>query len=89
MPRRVKLEEREPAAVALGAAIRRVRTERGESLEAVADRIPRIGRNGEDRTMDGRYLGEIERGFHSPTIVTAQQIAQALETSLAELVREL
>lgn len=39
--------------------------------------------------MDAKYLGEVERGWHSPTIGTAKRIAEALETSLAELVREL
>jgi len=35
---------------------------------------------------DGRYLGEVERGFHSPTITTAKQIADALDVRLADLV---
>jgi transcriptional regulator with XRE-family HTH domain len=39
--------------------------------------------------MDARYLGEIERGWHSPTISTAKQIADALDVTLSEVVREL
>jgi hypothetical protein len=39
--------------------------------------------------MDPKYLGEIERGWHAPTISTAKRIADALELPLAELVREL
>lgn len=39
--------------------------------------------------MDAKYLGEIERGWHAPTIPTAKRIADALELPLAELVREL
>ncbi len=38
---------------------------------------------------DGKYLGEIERGFHSPTITTAKQIADALEVRLVDLVLEI
>jgi hypothetical protein len=47
-------------------------------FEVVAGRI---------RNMDAKYLGEIERGWHAPTIVTAKRIADALEMPLAELVR--
>jgi hypothetical protein len=39
--------------------------------------------------MDEKYLGELVRGWHSPTISTAKRIADALEVSLAELVRDL
>jgi DNA-binding XRE family transcriptional regulator len=39
--------------------------------------------------MDGRYLGEIERGYHAPSIVTAKRIADALEVQLCDLVRDL
>jgi transcriptional regulator with XRE-family HTH domain len=62
----------------LGAAIREARKARGETLDDVARRIPR---------MDPKYLGEIERGWHSPTIPTAKRIADALGTSLSELVK--
>jgi DNA-binding XRE family transcriptional regulator len=39
--------------------------------------------------MDAKYLGEIERGWHSPTIPTAKRIADALETKLSELFKRL
>jgi DNA-binding XRE family transcriptional regulator len=39
--------------------------------------------------MDGKYLGEIERGWHSPTISTAKRIADALNTTLSHLFRGL
>lgn len=39
--------------------------------------------------QDGRYLGEVERGYHSPTLATAKRIADALEVPLAELVSDL
>jgi hypothetical protein len=47
-------------------------------LEDVARRLAR---------MDAKYLGEIERGWHSPTISTAKRIADALDVTLAVLVR--
>jgi len=52
----------------------------GETLDQVAHRIPR---------MDAKYLGEIERGWHSPTMPTAKRIANALETKLSELFKGL
>jgi hypothetical protein len=39
--------------------------------------------------MDPKYLGEIEQGWHAPTIPTAIRIADALAVSLSELVRGL
>lgn len=39
--------------------------------------------------MDPRYLGEIEAGYHAPTIVRAAELAAALEIPLATLVRDL
>jgi hypothetical protein len=39
--------------------------------------------------MDVRTLGEIESGFHAPMIITAKQIAEALEVGLADLVEQL
>ncbi len=74
MPRRTAAD---PAARAFGEAVRRRRQERGETLEQVAGRIPR---------MDPKYLGELERGWHAATIPTAKRIALALEMTLAELV---
>jgi transcriptional regulator with XRE-family HTH domain len=75
MPRRSKAD---PVSRAFGEAIRKVRQERGETLEMVSGRI---------RTMDAKYLGEIERGWHAPTLRTAKRIAEALDVELAELVR--
>jgi transcriptional regulator with XRE-family HTH domain len=39
--------------------------------------------------MDAKYLGEIERGWHSPSIGTAKRIADALGVNLAALVADL
>lgn len=35
--------------------------------------------------LDPRYLGEIELGFHSPTVPTALRIAHALGVSMGDL----
>jgi transcriptional regulator with XRE-family HTH domain len=77
VPRRTQAD---PVAQAFGAAVRRARQEREETLEDVARRLER---------MDAKYLGEIERGWHAPSISTAKRIAVALEVSLSELVREI
>ncbi len=77
MPRRTAAD---PTAQHFGMAVRRAREQRGETLEDVAGRIPR---------MDPRYLGEIELGWHAPTIVTAKRIADALQMTLSDLVRDL
>jgi ribosome-binding protein aMBF1 (putative translation factor) len=70
----------DPVAQRFGAAVREARRRRGETLEQVAHRITR---------MDAKYLGEIERGWHAPTIPTAKRIADALEVAIADLVRKL
>jgi transcriptional regulator with XRE-family HTH domain len=70
----------DPVAKSFGDAVRDCRRERGETLDDVARRIPR---------MDAKYLGEIERGWHSATIPTAQRIADALEVTLSTLLQGL
>lgn len=70
----------DPIAQRFGAAIREVRTRREETLEQVSNRIDR---------MDAKYLGEIERGWHAPSIPTAKRIADALEVTLAQLTKGL
>ena len=64
----------------LGEAIREAREGREETLDQVAHRIPR---------MDAKYLGEIERGWHSPTLPTVKRIADALGISLSDVVKSL
>ena len=76
MPRR--RSKPEPVAEIFGRAVRSRREEQGWTLEQLGERMGR---------PDGKYLGEVERGFHSPTITTAKQIADALDVTLAELVR--
>lgn len=73
VPRRTVAD---PVARQFGAAVRKARGQRGETLEQVSHRISR---------MDAKYLGEIERGWHAPTIPTAKRIADALGVTLAEL----
>jgi ribosome-binding protein aMBF1 (putative translation factor) len=77
VPRRTAAD---PVARQFGVAVRDTRKHRKETLEEVAHRIAR---------MDAKYLGEIERGWHAPTIPTAKRIADALDVKLAELVRAL
>jgi transcriptional regulator with XRE-family HTH domain len=76
MPRRARADA---VARSFGEAVRRVRQKRGETLEDVARRLGR---------MDSKYLGELERGWHAPTLSTAKRIADALGVPLAELVRD-
>lgn len=77
MPRRAVAD---PVARAFGARVREVRKRRGETLDQVAHRIVR---------MDAKYLGEIERGWHAPSISTATRIADALEVTLSQLTKGL
>lgn len=78
MPRRGS--DPDPIALAFGSALRKARKDRGLSLEDVAGEVPRL---------DPRYLGEIELGWHAPTIVMAKRIAEALGVSLESLVAEI
>lgn len=58
-----------PVLVALGAAIRRARTEVGLSQEALAV----------DSDLDRSYMGGIERGEHNLTAMNIVKIAGALK----------
>ena len=78
MPRRRR--DPEPVARVFGEAVRAERERRGETLEQVGERMG---------SGHGKYLGEVERGFHSPTLTMAKRIADALEVPLSELVRDL
>ena len=66
-----------PALVALGAAVRALRIERGMSQEALAH----------DAGMDRSYLGGIERGEHNVAVVNLLKLAGQLDTTLAELMK--
>jgi transcriptional regulator with XRE-family HTH domain len=78
MPRR--RDDPEPVAKLFGDAVRAERGRRGWTLEQLGERMGR---------PDGKYLGEVERGFHSPTLTTAKQIAGALEVPLTELIKDI
>jgi transcriptional regulator with XRE-family HTH domain len=70
----------EPIAKAFGDAVRKRRAKQGWTLEQVGARMG---------TPDGKYLGEVERGFHSPTLTMAKRIAEALDVPLAQLVKDI
>jgi transcriptional regulator with XRE-family HTH domain len=75
MPRRRR--DPEPVARNFGEAVRAERERRGWTLEELGGRMD---------SAQGKYLGEIERGFHSPTLTMAKRIADALEVPLSKLV---
>jgi len=86
VPRRQKADA---ASRAFGANVRRVREEQELSIEAVAGKITTRGRaDGKPVPMDAKSLGEVERGWYSPTIGLAAKIAKALGVPLADLVRD-
>lgn len=78
MPRRRR--DAEPVAKLFGDAVRSEREKQELTLEQLGERMG---------NPDGKYLGELERGFHSPTLTTAKRIADALEVRLAQLVEEI
>jgi len=61
-----------------GSAVREARIAKGISQEALAD-IAGIDRS---------YMGGIERGEHNLALVNIQKIAAALDTSIAELMKQ-
>ena len=65
--------------IAFGSAVRKLRTERGVSQEALADAA------GIHRT----YIGDVERGTRNISIQNMCRIADALGLRLSELVREM
>jgi ribosome-binding protein aMBF1 (putative translation factor) len=87
VPRPPKVDD--PTAQAFGSALKQAREARDETLEAVAGRVVRVGRGGKPTVLDSKYLQALESGRHSPTITTAKQLADALDVSLADLVRDL
>lgn len=66
-----------PALVAIGQAIRELRTKIGLSQEALAH----------EAGVDRSYMGGIERGEHNMTIVNLLRISHCLRVSLSELLR--
>ena len=68
----------DPVLVALGAAIRRARSAKGLSQEALAV----------DADLDRSYMGGIERGEHNLTLMTLVKIAGALKVRASNLLAE-
>jgi len=69
---------RDPALLALGAAIRAARRERGVSQEELAHLAG----------LDRSYMSSVERGTQNPGILTFIQVVQALEMTMTELFAE-
>jgi hypothetical protein len=65
----------DPVLVALGAAIRRERSDRGLSQEALAV----------DADLDRSYMGGVERGEHNLTVMNVVKIAGALKLTPSAL----
>lgn len=68
-------QRQDPALVALGAAIRAVREERGLSQEGLALLAE----------IDRSYLGRVERGDNNVAVLTLVRIGAALGVSASEL----
>lgn len=66
----------DPALLALGAAIRQARRDRGMSQESLAHRA----------MLDRAYMSSVERGAQNPGFMAVWRIAQALELTVTELV---
>ena len=71
-------QRQNPTLVALGAAIRRIRKDRGLSQEQLAL----------SSEIDLSYLGRVERGDNNVAVLRLASIANALGLSLAELMAE-
>ena len=68
----------DPALIALGEALKRVRLSRGISQEKLALLAE----------VDRSYVGRVERGDNNVAILTLQRLTSALNVSLARLMRE-
>ncbi|MGJ7531386.1 helix-turn-helix domain-containing protein [Variovorax sp. GB1P17] len=69
---------RDPALVALGAAIRSMRKARGISQEELAHRSQ----------VDRSYMSSVERGTQNPSIMAVLCIAKGIGVSVAQLSAE-
>jgi len=65
-------------AEAFGAIVRRLRTKRGLTQEALAELAD----------LNVSYIGFLERGENVPTLTIVLNLARALDVDAAELVRE-
>ncbi len=78
VPRKARQPARHPALRRLGSRIRELRTERGLSQEALADRA-KIGRS---------YMSGIERGVRNCSTLHLVRLAKALRVRVADLFAE-
>jgi transcriptional regulator with XRE-family HTH domain len=77
MPRDQEKPPRTAKLWALGRAVKRMRTERGLTQEALGERMER---------RDHQAPALIERGQRNPTYESLQRLAAALEVRLSEIV---
>jgi transcriptional regulator with XRE-family HTH domain len=75
MAKRSPIFAGDPALVALGAEVRRLRSEIGLSQEALAD-IAEVDRS---------YMGGVERGEHNLSLMRLMKIAHALRSTPSDL----
>ena len=71
-------KRQDPALIALGEALKRLRLSRGISQEMLALLAE----------VDRSYVGRVERGDNNVAILTLQRLTSALNVSLARLMRE-
>ena len=71
-------QARDPALVALGAAIRRMREARDISQEALALRAE----------IDRSYMGRVERGDNAIAVLTLIKVAGALDATASALMEQ-
>ena len=67
-----------PDAEAFGAIVRRLRSKRGLTQEALAERAE----------LNVSYIGFLERGENVPTLSIVLNLARALDVQAADLVRQ-
>ncbi|MBI2260833.1 MAG: helix-turn-helix transcriptional regulator [Caulobacterales bacterium] len=61
-----------------GKNVRRVRLEKGMTIEGLANEV----------SLSYSYVGEMQRGKRNPTLKVVERIAKALGVSAVELLRE-
>ena len=71
-------QRQNPALVSLGEAIRQTRLERGISQESLALLAE----------VDRSYIGRVERGDNNVAVLTLIKVAQALNVSVCDLMKE-
>lgn len=71
-------QRQHPALTALGAAIRNTRIKRGITQEGLALLAE----------VDRSYVGRVERGDNNVAVLTLLKIAQALDVSIRDLMKE-